>query len=275
MTLSSKERAQQRLRQHRRAEPSGATNRGRRMGPAAAPAPRGSACAITTRPSCRRAATRRVVTTRSRCAAELLAAQRGFDFPTIEHARGQAGAGAIPEIGAYNGVWMSNTLLFEETYGWTGAARRRTRALDECVGTAARRPGSRPRSAAAADPYFLTGAGPGARLAALRAAVAGGPDRHDAGDLRPSRALRPPPASSHDLAIIDVPRGPSSTSSSPSTGGTSTSTFSSAWKSKFTARRAESSRRPPRRRRDACSMAAAGVLLRSTEPGRRRHRRDD
>ena len=38
------------------------------------------------------------------------------------------------EIGAYNGVWMSNTLLFEETYGWTGLlVEANPRLFDECV----------------------------------------------------------------------------------------------------------------------------------------------
>jgi FkbM family methyltransferase len=42
--------------------------------------------------------------------------------------------GTYLEIGAYNGVWMSNTLLFEETYGWTGLlVEANPRLFDECV----------------------------------------------------------------------------------------------------------------------------------------------
>ena len=42
--------------------------------------------------------------------------------------------GTFLEIGAYNGVWMSNTLLFEETYGWTGLlVEANPRLFDECV----------------------------------------------------------------------------------------------------------------------------------------------
>ena len=43
-------------------------------------------------------------------------------------------SGTYLEIGAYNGVWMSNTLLFEETYGWTGLlVEANPRLFDECV----------------------------------------------------------------------------------------------------------------------------------------------
>ena len=42
--------------------------------------------------------------------------------------------GTFLEIGAYNGVWMSNTLLFEETYGWTGLlVEGNPRLFEECV----------------------------------------------------------------------------------------------------------------------------------------------
>ena len=163
------------------------------------------------------------------------------------------------EIGAYNGVWMSNTLLFEETYGWTGLlVEANPRLFDECVRH--RRKATRVKAA------VCRGGGPVLFGRARGQAPGSGrvfAPQSPAGLIGMTRATCVPfedvtaaaGIERYDLASIDVEGSEFDILQSFDWRHIHVDVFICVEIKIVRRVRAESSRRPPRRRRDACSMA--------------------